>query len=353
MLIFIKNTSIEEKVWSGQTVQPSQYYLIEKLELQKWQNNSQLMVDISSGIAVVAKSDDGAGDLIDVAQGINYLLVSDPDEPRSSITGVQRVAVEKPDIPSTSITSHDFCDPCTWFTKSVRVEGQTLTLETGKTYGSPSTKWIDLTHGRVTDEDDFAENYVPVIYDNGVALVEDLDFTINYLNGKVTFAENYIVQGTITADFSHATSSHFVLEPIAGKTLIIEHAELNFSKDCSMNTPISFEIWVGNQLFNPQEPESPTNPLRVLYKKKRYKNEKDLINAANLGQGEIAQWGNLPHPVIVFPFNYVTLQPMRSSQLTQLIIHLDNDTEGNQVPLQGSWGTSTFYVMSIPDLNYS
>jgi len=356
-MIEIENITQDNIVINFQTILPGQSYQIPEVEIFNWATSDDVFMKISQQPKIInfklsGKIIESISEMIDILKMLPYKKVR-LDSSHSDLTGVPRVAIEKPDVPSTSIISHDFCDPCTWYSKSARVEGEELTLESGKTFNSLSQNWIDLTHGRTTDEDDFAENYLPVIYDNGVELVEGQDFTIDYKNGKVTFAENYTVQGTITANFSHATSSHFILEPIAGKILILEHAELNFSKDCFINVPISFEIWVGNPYFNPQEPESPTNPLRVLYKRKKYKNEKDLINAANLGQGEIAQWGNLPHPVLVFPFNYVTLQPMKSSQLTQLIIHLDSDSNGNQVPLQGSWGTATFYVMSIPDPNYS
>ena len=244
---------------------------------------------------------------------------------KTNTTGVQRVAIEKPDIPSTTKVSHDWCDPTTWFTSSARVEGETLTIETGKTYVSLSQKWIDLTHGKVTDEDDFSSSYVPVIYDDDVALTEGQDFTVDYLNGKVTFDANYTVNGTITADFSKATDSVYKLIPTAGKVLILEHAELNASKDCTINVAIAFEIWVGNPYFNPANPISETNPLQVLYKKKTYKNEKDIINACNKGHGSIPQWGNLQNEVLVFPFEYVTLQPLRSSQLAELRIHLEKD----------------------------
>lgn len=267
---------------------------------------------------------------------------------RSSLNGAQRVSIEKPDHASTTLVSHDWCDPCTWYQKSVKIEGETLTFESGKTYASSASKWIDLTHGRMSDEDDVAATYIPKVYDDGQLLTLN-DYSINYDLGKVTLSENYTPNGAITATFYKPTSSEFLLEPTAGKILVLEHAELNVSKDCMVNVPINFEIWVGNPNFNQQQPESEVNPLRILYKKKRYKNPKDLINAANLGQGEISQWGGLPHPILIFPFNYITLQPLRASQLSQLRIRLDKDQNGNDVPLTGSWGTCSFYVMSLKE----
>jgi hypothetical protein len=267
----------------------------------------------------------------------------------SDSTGVERVSVEKPDMPSTTLISHDWCDACTWYMNSVRVENEVLELETGKLYNSSKQKWIDTSHGRITDEDDIHNNYKPYVYDGAQELLEDRDYTINYEDGKVTISDSYALQGSLTATYSYATTSNFLLEPKPGKILILEHAELNFSKSCLINVPINFEIWAGNPFFDPKNPISEINPLRFLYKRKKYKNEKDIINAANLGQGFIPQWGNLPDDTIIFPFNYITLQPLRSSQYAQLILSLSPNSDGEVVPLTGSWGTVSFYIISLVD----
>jgi len=74
MEIWIKNTDSEEHTYSGQTILSSEYYMIEQdVELDKWQNNSQLLSDIGSGIAVVARSNSGTDDITDINLAINYL----------------------------------------------------------------------------------------------------------------------------------------------------------------------------------------------------------------------------------------------------------------------------------------
>lgn len=70
---YIKNTDTVEHTWSGQSIQPSTYYQLDYQEEQKWANNSQLLADIGSGIAVVAKDDSGSNDITDVSSAISYL----------------------------------------------------------------------------------------------------------------------------------------------------------------------------------------------------------------------------------------------------------------------------------------
>lgn len=271
---------------------------------------------------------------------------------KSNETGILRVAIEKSDLPSTTKVSHDWCDPCTWYTNSVRVTDKVLVQDENDPhiFSSGDIWWIDLTHGRCTDENDVAAAYKVIVCYDGVPIVEGTDFTIDYPTGVVTLGEGFEVEGQIegevTATYSKATDSLFILEPATDKVLILEHAELNFCKDCFVTVPINFEVWVGNPSFNPKLPQSVSNPLRVLYKRKKYKNEKDLINAGNLGQGYIPKWGNLTGDVVIFPFNYITLQKLKSSQLAQLRLSLDPDSNGDPIPLAGTYSTASFYIMS-------
>ena len=79
----------------------------------------------------------------------------------------------------------------------------------------------------------------------------------------------------------------------------------------------------------------------MLYKRKRYKNIKDILNSANLGQGVIPAIDNFTNDILVFPFNYVTTQSLLSSQGAELRVSLSDDTA-----LTGEWATATFYIMS-------
>lgn len=80
MNIYIKNADTVEHIWSGQGVQPDEYYLIEDIELTKWQTNSKLLIDIANGIAVVAKDNSGTADITDINEAINFLKGDAPQE---------------------------------------------------------------------------------------------------------------------------------------------------------------------------------------------------------------------------------------------------------------------------------
>lgn len=245
--------------------------------------------------------------------------------------GTPLIAVKKADGSGGTKISHDWTDPCTWYKQSTRVTGETLTLDTGLIYDFANQNVIDLTHGRHTDEDDDLAGRELNVYDNGVELVEDTDYTMNYESGKVTL--NASPTGPVTADYSYASGSAYIVGPDAGKVFSITRAELQFSKDVIMNGSfVDFEIWV----YNPYD-----LPNKFLYKRKRYKNIKDIINGANLGQGVIPAIDGLTNDVLVFPFDYVTTQDLTYSTGAELRIRINNDT-----PFSGEWATVTIYYDS-------
>lgn len=241
--------------------------------------------------------------------------------------GIPMVSIKRPEGSSATIVSHDFTNKSTWYSNASQVTGETLS-QNGLVYTAANNGWIDLEHGKVYNEAAIADKKAPVIYDNGTPVSSG--FTINYEAGTVTF--DSAPSGAVSADYYYGSNSLFTLAPAAGKVLLLEHAELQFTKDIQISTPINFEIWV----YNPYD-----LPNKVPYKTIKYKNIKDIINSCNLGQGYIPAIGELTQDVIVFPFNYVTVIPMAASTGAELRIYADNDTE-----LTGEWGTVTMYTMS-------
>ena len=74
MDIYIKNPHLTNTInYQGQDILPGEYELIAELNLPKWKSDSQLLSDIGSGIAIVAKDSSGNGNIIDVNLAINYL----------------------------------------------------------------------------------------------------------------------------------------------------------------------------------------------------------------------------------------------------------------------------------------
>ncbi|HUV84463.1 MAG TPA: hypothetical protein VMV86_02075 [Methanosarcinales archaeon] len=73
MDIYIKNADTIAHVWSGQQIQPGEYYLLEESEKTKWQNNSQFLTDVANSIAILARSGSGSDDIIDISEAISFL----------------------------------------------------------------------------------------------------------------------------------------------------------------------------------------------------------------------------------------------------------------------------------------
>jgi len=271
-------------------------------------------------------------DFVDKSTEVEYEAIEAfkiADSEKTPAQKILQVAVRRPEGSGATRVTHDFTDKCTWYQEASQVTGETLTDSgDGLTFNSANERWIDLTHGRVYDEDNIADKKIPKIYDNGTEVTSGI--TIDYDNGDVTFDNS--PTGPITADYWYGDSSCYSLIPTAGKHLLIEHAELQFTKDIQINSPISFQIWV----YNPAD-----LPNKIKYQEIRYKNFKDVINAANLGTGTIPAVDGFTNEICVFPFNYVTVKALSSSVGAELRVCVDNDEE-----LTGEWGTATFYVMS-------
>ena len=82
-----------------------------------------------------------------------------------------------------NIYSHNWCDKTTWYQESTKVTEEVLS-DSGDslTFNSSNTFWIDLTHGRQTNEnyiiDETGDNsYIPIILINDVP--QTSGFSIN------------------------------------------------------------------------------------------------------------------------------------------------------------------------------
>jgi hypothetical protein len=249
---------------------------------------------------------------------------------RSPIQNAQLVQVSPLEGSSFINVTHDWCDKTTWYQKSTQVTGETLVLDAGTTYKAVNKYWIDLINGKVYDEDiaNAGGTYNVKIYDNGVEQTSGI--TLDYSNGKVAF--DSAPTGPVTADYYYAGSSEFCVAPAAGKVMIIEHAELQFTKDLSITSPIYFEVWV----YNPVD-----LPNKMLYQRITYKNVKDLIASGNLGTGSIPACDNISQEILIFPWHYTTTKPFQSTLGAELRMSVADDSE-----LTGEWGVATLYCLS-------
>lgn len=268
-------------------------------------------------------------------------------QPTLDTEGRHRSSVEpRKDGNSLTLVTYNWCDRCTWYQGSTRKTGQTLTLDSGTTYKSDISSWIDLTHGRIYREDLVAADYLVKVYDDGVELTQRTpftdsggDYTVDYENGKVTLAST--PTGPVTADFSHENGSLFTLAPTEGKRLWVEESEVQFSTNVDLKDTVHFQAFA----TNPYDPEGPKIPITS---KTTYKTAGDYVDEARGAYPIISAFGGstrgLSQSHIIFPFKYIQLKELLYSYGLEIRIWLENDIE-----FGGERATGTFYCTSMDE----
>ena len=71
--MYAKNNDSEIRKWSGQYIEPGQYYMIEAMEEKNWQVDSQVVISIADGTLIMARDNSGDTDILDVASSIAFL----------------------------------------------------------------------------------------------------------------------------------------------------------------------------------------------------------------------------------------------------------------------------------------
>jgi len=170
------------------------------------------------------------------------------------------------------VSTHNFCDRCTWYGDSVRVTGEELTPveETSGKYLSAHTHWIDMISGRVQDDLNVAfeqkianpENphgYAVKVYVNAVEVEirEPLETSggvceILWEEGCVQFFTPLDPSDVVTVDYSYATTSTFYLSPFPESKFLVEAAEADFSTDVIMTDGIEYAVWGYVGAFAPE-----------------------------------------------------------------------------------------------------
>lgn len=245
------------------------------------------------------------------------------------------------------IVSHNWCDPCTWYTESERLDGYALS-DSGNSlrFCSGIANWIDLSHGRLHREDLVAAAYLPKVYVDGYEKTERAawsdsggDFEIDYESGQVVFFESQAGK-TVTADFSYENGSMCLIAPSAGKKLWVEKSEVQFSDDVELRDTTHFQPWA----YNPYDPPNKV-PVKV---PTSYKNVRDFVDEANGTYPQIPAFGGATRGLacahFVFPFNYLSVKELCSSLGLEIRVWLEGDT-----PFGGTFATATFYCTSFDE----
>ena len=216
--------------------------------------------------------------------------------------------------------SHNFCDRTTWYAMSVPVSNEAVGTGTGSQteFNLAHTYVIDVSHGKITDEDWLKEptvgngvNYVPVVKVDGVVQTEREfgeptggDYEIDYKTGKLTFYVAPAASKAVTVSYYYSPdteNSYNIFGPKTGKKWTVTDIELQFSEDVILSDEMTNAVWV----YNPYD-----LPNKVIYPPSiaRLKRSFDLINWSILSFPLIPAFGGTTRGhdcnVILLRFQY-------------------------------------------------
>lgn len=274
----------------------------------------------------------------------------------------------------TIYTSHNYCDKVSWFGESTRVNDKTLTSNDGHLWETGDTYIVDMISGRVQDDDGLADEQrmlepgdphgyqVVVTVDGQVKQMREPfttsggDYEVFWEEGQINSFSDWTGK-TVTASYSKANGSTFVLKPLPGYILRIEAAEADFSLDVEMNDSIEYSIWGYAAVFAPQLglPGGTKIPLKT----GKYKKLGQIVNEAigtypicevygskesdrSLSKKEFNRVSRGTKSLYQsIPFRYATTRDLKSSYGLELRTRLVNNVE-----FGGQLATLTFYCTS-------
>jgi hypothetical protein len=214
---------------------------------------------------------------------------------------------------------------------------------------------IDMEHGRVTFEDTKTnsaygnETYVPKIQVNGNLVTSG--YAINYLTNQVVFTTPLTAEDSVTSTYYKVNDSTFTIAPTSGKKLVMEHVEVQFSKNVNFtDKELWFDIWA----YNPYNPAGPKVRAQAPV---RYKNVKDFINESNNTLSTtVPAIGELTKECYIFAWQYPAARVLKSSQGAEIRLFIYDPLTGSKSNIFASKdndpvevATATFYCLSETD----
>lgn len=260
-------------------------------------------------------------------------------------------------------TTHNFCDPCTWYGDSERVTDEVLVDSgDGLTFMSANDYWIDMVSGRIQDDDGIADEqravsgggqhgYQVVITIDGITktMREPFestggDFTIDFKAGTVTFFSAVNSSYIVRARYSYATTSTFYLKPQAGKRLQVEAAIADISHDITMSDGLEYKVYAGVTCVSTTKYKRVSNILQESYGAHvvvpALGNGGSDMSGTNIDTFRTSNRGTKTQLQSI-QFRYATIRDLNSALGLELRVKTSHDR-----PLGGETATVTFYCTS-------
>lgn len=284
------------------------------------------------------------------------------EAPRTS-TGAPLVVLEpKTDGSTFNALTCNWCDKTTWYFTSVKVTEGTLTNSGDLiTFTSPHPFWIDLHHGKITQEQRInGTNYGTSVKVDGVLKSEnsleaqDGDYSVDYAAGTVTFNAALQEGAVVTATYNYATNSIWKLVPSSGKKVAIRAVEVQFSLDVGLTDTAVFEIYGLVDVFAPQLLEANGGPYptgtKIPIQSNKYLRMHNYIDEAQQAYPNIpalggSGWRGMQQAMHLFRWPYTDsfgqYVEIKSSLGMELWIYLES-----HVPFAGERAVATLYARS-------
>ena len=158
--------------------------------------------------------------------------------------------------------THNYADPCTWFTESLRASNETLTDSgDGLTFNSQHVNWIDMVSGRMHNDVMWIElqqgmnpsdphGYQVQVFVDGAPVTMRTPFAASggayqvlWETGQIQFFTSQAGH-TVTASYSYAAGSTFYVQPrLPNTTLVLKDSEGDVSSDAVMNDTLLYTYW--------------------------------------------------------------------------------------------------------------
>jgi len=273
-----------------------------------------------------------------------------------------------------TIVSHNWTDPTTWYSNSIKVVNEAPSVVTPLlVYDLANDVIIDSYHAKLWEEDSTMTQYrvlLEVSTDGGTTWAPKVeedphiaettqgahgDFVVDYETGQITF-HSALPSGTTVrvsyyyVDMDTPGASQFIVAPLPGKILQLRKAEVQFTTDLVITDTVHFETFGYVDVFAPQYLQSNGGPYpsgtKIPIAKTCYKSMRDYYNEANGAQPTYPALGGagfrgLVNDVVVLQWDYAAMLPISSAAGMEVRIYLVND-----IPYGGEYSTATLYGLS-------
>lgn len=307
-----------------------------------------------------------------------------------------------------NVFTHDFTDPTTWYTNSMKIENHQLSnvAEMGTRFYDvdfaalgitrDELHIIDVSHAKIFFEDSLRApdggGYGPWLTVDGVVQKEknlnnpdNWDYKLDYtsgpsviddsthLAGRIEFQEPPNPGAVVMMTFYRATTSEFFVRPLPGKILGLSTVEIQFSTNVSVKDSMVFQPYGRLDGLTPEQqaqmigylqligsvPPGVTPPGDTIVpygKTTTYKSMRDFIREANgnyppipasQAPKEQLTERDLRYDCVTYPWNYQSLIRLMSSKGMYVQISLKDHR-----PFSGEFGDATFYCFVEEDPNY-